>query len=59
MKIGDLVKDRNDNVGLITKTGKAGLTGKSQKYWWVEWLVPDRNTPKRSHTVDQRFLEVV
>ena len=48
MKVGNLVKDRHGNTGIITK----GYWG-NHKHWWVHWLCGD------SCTIHERFLEVI
>ena len=48
MKVGDLVKDRHGNVGIITK----GYWG-NHKHWWVHW------TQGSSNTIHERWLEVI
>ena len=46
MKVGDLVKDRHNNTGIITKRSRL-----NSKHWWVHWL------SGVSCTVHQRWLE--
>ena len=48
MEVGDLVKDKHGNTGIITK----GHWG-NRKHWWVHWLCGD------SCTIHERWLEVV
>ena len=49
MQIGDLVKNRHGNTGVITK--RYGF--KKRKTWWVHWLCGE------SHAVHERFIEVI
>ena len=48
MQVGDLVKDRHGNVGIITK----GYWG-NHKHWWVHW------TQGSSNTIHERWPEVI
>ena len=48
MKVGDLIKNRRGNMGIITKRSRL-----NNKHWWILWLCGD------SCTTHERWLEVV
>ena len=49
MQVGDLVKNRHGNTGIITK--RYGF--EKRKTWWIHWLCGD-NCP-----IHERFIEVI
>ena len=49
MKVGNLVKNRHGNIGIIGK--RYGF--KKRKTWWVHWLCGE------TWAIHERFIEVI